>query len=44
MQETNNRCVDGHFGFIGNYKLYVWVAELLGLNEIEKISESVKIL
>ena len=44
MQETNNRCVDGHFGFIGNYKLYVWVAKLLGLNEIEKISESVKIL
>ena len=44
MQETNNRLIDGHFGFFGNYKLYVWVANLLGLDEIEEISTKVNMI
>lgn len=35
-QESNGRLVDGHFGFEGNYELFKFISNLLGIEE-EKI-------
>jgi hypothetical protein len=35
-QESNGTLNDGHLGFVGNYKFYVWIADLLNV-EKEKI-------
>jgi hypothetical protein len=32
-QESNGRLIDGHFGFEGNYELFKFIGNLLGINE-----------